>query len=67
MSRILLAATLTVVMPALVLSQAQRKQVALSQNERKLKALSRKAVAKWRGNEIIVANRFTSTATVQGK
>ena len=65
MTRILMAATLAVVMPALVLSQTQRKQMLLT--ERELVGLSRKAVVNGVGNEIIVADRFTGTATVQGK
>ena len=66
MTRILLAATLALVMPALVLSQVQHKQV-LSQTERQLIALSRKAVVSYVGSDIVIADRFASTATVEGR
>jgi hypothetical protein len=68
MTRIILAAILTVVTPALVLSQTtQRKQVALRQTERELIALSRQAVVNGVSSDIVVENRFTGTASTQGK
>ena len=75
MTRMLMAVALTVAMSASALGQTQSKQTGLSQTERELVALSRKAVDDCIGKEIVVIDDATykaptgvpGRATVVGK
>src|SRR5713226_6370366 len=66
MVKLLLVMTAVVVLSVPVVSQTQRKQLALRQTERDLIALSQKAVGTGVGSVDVTEDRFTGTTTVRG-